>query len=142
MNFKKSRSIVLGILGGTFLIAVTAAGFAEEEKELTTQKETVRITIQTVPSRKAMVKWGKKKLGVIPAPKPLILERPRDSGPMDIVLRVPGYLPVHTRATTFSDIRLMVKLTPETEKHTLFGYRNEPVNPDGGTNGSPDGGIH
>lgn len=91
--------------------------------------ETVRITIQTVPPRKAQVKWGGKLLGVIPVPRPLVVERPRDSGPLDLVIRASGYLPVHTRAYTFNDSRVAVKLTPPEEKSKLFGYREEPVAP-------------
>ncbi len=97
--------------------------------------EMVHITVQTVPSRKALVKWGRKNLGVIPAPKPLVFDRPRDSGPLDLVIRATGYLTVHTRAYTFSDSRLLVKLTPPAEKSKLFGYRKE-ANPDAG--GPPD----
>jgi hypothetical protein len=93
----------------------------------------VRVLIQTVPPRKAQVRWGRKRLGIIPAPRPLVIERPRDSGPMDLVIRASGYLPVHTRAYTFSDSRVVVKLTAPEDKSSLFGYRLEPVvNPDGG----------
>lgn len=88
-------------------------------------EDNVRITLQTIPPRKAFVKWGKKNLGMIPVPKPLIVVRPRDSGPMDLVIRMQGYLPVHTRAYTFSDSRVAVKLTPLEEKNKLFGYRQE-----------------
>ena len=100
---------------------------AETETEAAPAKteDNVRITLQTVPPRKAFVKWGKKNLGIIPVPKPLIVVRPRDSGPMDLVIRMQGYLPVHTRAYTFSDSRVAVKLTPLSEKNTLFGYREE-----------------
>jgi hypothetical protein len=89
--------------------------------------DTVHITIQTVPPRKAQVKWGGKLVGVIPAPRPLVVERPRDSGPLDLVIRAAGFLPVHTRAYTFSDSRVAVKLTPPDEKSKLFGYREEPA---------------
>ena len=101
-------------------------------------QDNVRITLQTIPPRKAMVKWGKKNLGMIPVPRPLILVRPRDSGPLDLVFRTTGYLPVHTRAYTFSDSRVAVKLTPVAEKNTLFGYRAE--TPPGGS-APPDGGV-
>lgn len=95
--------------------------------------ETVRISIQTVPPRKALVKWGRKSLGVVPAPRPLVIERPRDSGPLDLVLRASGYLPVHTRVYTFNDSRVLVRLTPPEEKNKLFGYREEPApTPDAG----------
>jgi hypothetical protein len=110
---------------------VTPAGKADGKADVKT--DTVHISFQTVPPRKAMVKWGKKSLGVIPVPRPLVVERPRDSGPMDVVIRASGYLPVHTRAYTFSDSRVAVKLTAPAEKKTLFGYRQEaPQNPDGG----------
>ena len=98
----------------------------------------VNITVQTVPPRKAVVKWGNKTLGVIPVPRPLVVVRPRDSGPLDLVVRAAGFLPVHTRAYTFSDSRVAIKLTPVGEKNTLFGFRQE-VPPEGAA--SPDGGA-
>jgi hypothetical protein len=64
-----------------------------------------------------------------------VLERPRDSGPLDLTIHASGFLPVHTRAYTFTDSRVAVKLTPPSEKNTLFGYREEPPpppNPDAG----------
>jgi hypothetical protein len=99
---------------------------------------TVRILIQTVPPRRATVRWGRKRLGVIPTPRPLVLVRPRDSGPLDLVIRAAGFLPVHTRAYTFSDSRVAVKLTSPEEKSKLFGYREEPPPPiDGGVAPEP-----
>ncbi len=121
-------------------LAVWAASEAQpaaEETELDPAPpgaDTVHILIQTVPPRKAQVRWGRKVLGTIPAPKPLVIARPRDSGPLDIVIRAAGYLPVHTRAYTFSDSRVSVKLTPPAEKSKLFGYKQEPAS-------SPDGGV-
>ncbi len=85
-----------------------------------------------------MVKWGSKTLGVIPVPRPLVVVRPRDSGPLDLVVRVAGFLPVHTRAYTFSDSRVAIKLTPVSAKNTLFGYREE-VPPEAAA--SPDAGA-
>ncbi len=105
--------------------------------------DTVKITIQTIPPVKAEVWWGKKKLGLVngvkrPPIKPLIVERPRDSGPMDLVVKADTYLPVNTRAYTFNDYKLNVKLTLETDKHTLLGFRNLP---DAGLDASaPDAG--
>jgi hypothetical protein len=108
-------------------------------------KPTVKIVVQTNPPQpKVDVKMGKKLLGQVKGQrKPLIIERPRDSGPMDLTIRAPGYLPVHTRAYTFTDNKLWVKLTPVEERKTLFGYREE-LPPDGGataTTGSPDAGT-
>jgi hypothetical protein len=113
---------------------------AAAEPEAAAQKtdDKVHITLQTVPPRKAVVKWGNKNLGMIPVPRPLVLVRPRDSGPLDLVVRAAGFLPVHTRAYTFSDSRVAVKLTPVSEKKTLFGYRQE-IPPEGAV--SPDAGA-
>jgi hypothetical protein len=106
-----------------------AAATAAEGESPPAKPDTVRITIQTVPPRKASVRWGNKTLGVIPTPQALVVERPRDSGPLDLVIRAAGFLPVHTRAYTFSDSRVAVKLTPPAEKSKLFGYRQEPAPP-------------
>jgi hypothetical protein len=114
------------------------AGKTAADDTSAAKPDTVHITIQTVPPRKAQVKWGRKNLGVIPVPRPLVVERPRDSGPMDLAIRASGFLPVHTRAYTFTDSRVAVKLTPPSEKNTLFGYREEPApNPDAGVPGAP-----
>jgi hypothetical protein len=84
----------------------------------------IKVVIQTIPPEKAKVSWGKKPIGLIKGKnKPLIVERPRDSGPMDLVIRADGYVPVHTRAYTFTDFKLYVKLTHVEEKKSLFGYR-------------------
>jgi hypothetical protein len=103
----------------------------------------VKVVFQTIPPEKATVMWGKKSIGLIRGKnKPLIIERPRDSGPMDVVIRAQGYIPVHSRAYTFTDTKLYVKITKVEEKKTLFGYREEL--PDGGAEaGVPQaGGFH
>jgi hypothetical protein len=117
---------------------------ARKEKTTTDEKaepakaDTVHIYIQTVPPRKAQVKWGGKTLGPIPAPRPLVIERPRDSGPLDLVIRAAGFLSVHTRVYTFSDSHVSVKVTPPSEKSKLFGYKQELTpNPDGGPPPAP-----
>ena len=140
-----------GLLAGVALLAVWGLGVAVGLGAEDTSKnaaiaesasprndDKVHITLQTVPPRKAVVKWGSKTLGVIPVPRPLVVVRPRDSGPLDLVVRAAGFLPVHTRAYTFSDSRVAIKLTPVSEKNTLFGYRAE-VPPEGAA--SPDAGA-
>jgi hypothetical protein len=77
------------------------------------------------------VTWGGKRLGFADRGKPLIVERPRDSGPLDVVIRAPGYLPVYTRAYTFNDSTVEVRITPLDKKDTIYGYR-EPLPPDAG----------
>src|SRR5579862_982191 len=97
---------------------------------------TVKITLITVPVQKRVfVYWGKKRLGVIAPHQPLILQRPRDSGPLDLLIQCEGFVTVQTRAYTFGDTKVAVKLTPLDQKSTLLGYREEvppPAPPDAG----------
>ena len=73
----------------------------------------VRIVFTVLPStKKATVSWGKKKLGVIAPHAPLIVQRPRDSGPLDVGVRAEGCVPVQTRAYTCEDSKLAVHVTP------------------------------
>jgi hypothetical protein len=53
-------------------------------------------------------------------------------------VRAPGYLAVQTRAHTFSDTRILVKLTTPEKKNELVGYR-VPIEAgvDGGEGGMP-----
>jgi hypothetical protein len=66
---------------------------------------------------------------------PLVVTRPRDSGPLDVIVHAAGYMPVHTRAHTFADTKIGVKLTRPDQKPTLFGYR-APIDA-----GPPDSGL-
>ena len=94
-------------------------------------KATVKIVLKVVPPNQATVHWGKKRLGIIKPRAPLILERPRDSGPMDLVIKCAGYVTVHTRIYTFNGGTVAVRLTPVDKKNTLYGYREElPPEPD------------
>lgn len=90
----------------------------------------VKIIVRAIP--KAQVFWGKEDLGWTP----VTLERPRDSGPVDLVVRADGYLPVHTRAYTFRNDALSVRLTKVSDKMSILGARKElpPESP-------PDGGA-
>ena len=91
----------------------------------------VRITFTVVPSQvKAMVYWGRRRLGMIAPRQPLVVERPRDSGPLDVIVRAQGYLPVQTRAYTFADSKVGVKMWTPDQKKSLLGYREAP--PDAG----------
>jgi hypothetical protein len=98
---------------------------------------TVKIVFITVPMKPAMVFWGKKRLGVIAPHQPLVVQRPRDSGPLDVVVRADGYVPVQTRAYTFADGKVAVKITPVDQKSTLLGFRQELPPADGGASGMP-----
>jgi hypothetical protein len=106
---------------------------------------TVKITIIAAPVQKRVaVFWGKRRLGLIAPHAPLILQRPRDSGPLDLIIQCEGFVPVQTRAYTFGDTKLIVKLTPLDQKNTLLGYREEvpppappPTGGDGGVPAAP-----
>jgi hypothetical protein len=105
----------------------------------------VRIVFKVIPPSRATVTWGKKKMGFIKPRAPLVVERPRDSGPLDVVVRAEDCVPVHTRAYTFTDSTVVVKVTPVDKKNTIFGYREvPPPEADGGIPGTPggaDGGV-
>ena len=82
-----------------------------------------RALARTRPRR--IVFWGKKKLGETP----VTLERPRDSGPVDLVVRAEGYFPVHTRAYTFRNESSDVKMTKLDDRMTLFGAKHDANEP-------------
>ena len=67
----------------------------------------------------AHVWWGRKDLGVAP----LEIERPRGSGPLDLVVLAAGCLPLHTRVFTDHDDKIALRLYAETEAPGLLGYR-------------------
>ena len=77
------------------------------------------------------VYWGKKKLGMTP----LNFDRPRDSGPVDLVLRAQGYLPVHTRAYTVKNELIGIKMVKLADRMTVYGAKQEIVDD------APDGGV-
>jgi hypothetical protein len=93
----------------------------------------VTITINVIPAVNATVSWGKTRLGVIKPRSVLVVQRPRESGPVDLLIRANGYLAVQTRAYTFGDNKLSVRLTPLDQKSTLLGYREDlDAGPEGG----------
>jgi hypothetical protein len=85
----------------------------------------VKLVIKTVPPKRAFVFWGKKRLGVVDKKAPLIIQRPRDSGPLDLLVRADDCVPVYTRAYTFDDNTLAVRVTPLDQKQTIYGYKAE-----------------
>jgi hypothetical protein len=116
------------------------ASAATPSASLTAAQSTqARIMFSTIPPVNANVLWGKKSLGRIAPKAPLVIMRPRDSGPIDVTITAPGYLPVQTRAHTFADTHVQVKLTTLEDKPTLWGYRapldaGVPLTPDDPTN--------
>ena len=95
-----------------------------EEPEVNPTSETVTIKLVAPEARKARVSWGRKDLGFAP----LELQRPRGSGPLDLVVTAPGALTLHTRVYTDRDDKLALRLYPESDAPSLLGY-HAPVEP-------------
>lgn len=83
----------------------------------------ITVTLKITARVAARVRMGSKKMGSITPGHPLVIERLRDSGPLDLVIRATGYIPVHTRAYTFEDSVFTVTLTKREEQESLYGYR-------------------
>jgi hypothetical protein len=81
--------------------------------------EMVTIHVLVEPPQRAHVWWGAKDFGL----GPLDIRRPRGSGPLDLLVRAPGYLTLHTRAFTDRDNTLSVHLVPEAEAARFPGYQ-------------------
>jgi hypothetical protein len=95
--------------------------------------ELVTIKLVVTPPKLAHVIWGVKDLGVAP----LELRRPRGSGPMDLILRAPGFLTHHTRVFTDRDDTLSIRLTPENEAASTFGYQTPAEKPSSSAKAKP-----
>jgi len=98
---------------------------APAEAKAKAQKETVRLSFTTSPGAKARVYYGRKLLGTTP----FSVQWPRNSGPVDVVVRAHGYLTVNTRAYTFRDDDVSVRLTRPGSAQKLVGYK-APVEPE------------
>jgi hypothetical protein len=130
--------------GGETTGAVPAAGAVGGASGSTgsATSSKVRVVFKTVPPTQATVNWGKKRLGIVKPKAPLVIERPRDSGPLDVVVHAEGCLPVHSRVYTFTDSVLAVKVTPLDKKNTIFGYKEAPPpDEDGGSPPAGDAGM-
>jgi hypothetical protein len=84
--------------------------------------ETVTLRLIADAKRQAQVFWGRKLLGVAP----LEIKRPRASGPMDLLVTAPGYLPLHTRVFTDKDETLALRLYTDRDATGLLGYTPPP----------------
>jgi hypothetical protein len=94
-----------------------------EERESDPRSDTVKIKVIVDARRQAHVIWGRKDFGVAP----LEIERPRNSGPLDLIVVAPGYLPLHARALTDRDDVLSLRLYSAAEAPQLLGYRADAV---------------
>jgi hypothetical protein len=90
-----------------------------ETPESNPNSETVTIKLVAEQARKARVFWGRKDLGFAP----LELQRPRGSGPLDLVVVTPGALTLHTRVFTDRDDKLALRFYAAADAPTMLGYR-------------------
>ena len=81
-------------------------------------RDRVTIKISVDAHWKAHVFWGRKDFGIAP----LEIQRPRGSGPLDLLITADGALPLHTRVFTDRDGALPVRLYAEAEAPGLLGY--------------------
>jgi len=55
----------------------------------------------------------------------LELQRPRGSGPLDLIVLAPGALPLHTRVFTDRDDKLALRLVAESDAPAMLGFRQD-----------------
>ncbi len=101
-----------------------AAELQLEEYDRDPHSEMVNLKIVVTPVVKGTVFWGLKNLGPI-GPKPVEVDRIRNSGPMDIVVKAEGYMPFHTRLYTDRDDKVAVHLLRPSEAPAMPGYRRD-----------------
>jgi hypothetical protein len=95
-----------------------------EERERDPRSQTVKLKLVITPAATGAVLWGRKKLADLkPGQMAVEIERPRDSGPLDVLVRADAFLPHHIRLFTDRDDRLSVRLIRPEEARGLLGYR-------------------
>lgn len=77
----------------------------------------VKLTFRSSPS--AQVWHGKKLLGS----SPVSIRRRKDSGPVDVVFKSAGYLKMNSRAYSWSNDVVSVRLVPISSASSVFGYK-------------------
>jgi hypothetical protein len=101
-----------------------------EPRDRDPRSATVAIKLFVTPEATGTVVWGRKKLADLrPGQMSLQIERPRDSGPLDVLVRAAGFLPHHVRLFTDRDERLSVRLYRPDDARALLGYRRPPDPP-------------
>ena len=96
-----------------------------EEREANPLSETVALTLSISPPVKALVMWGSKQLARVAPDNPTVaLQRPRNTGPLDLDIRAEGFLPHHTRLYSDRNDKVSVRLVRPAEAAGLLGYRS------------------
>lgn len=103
----------LMLVAATLLCGLPAQAKSVKKKP----RPTIELSFRAVGG--AQVYYGKKLLGVAP----FKIRWPKDSGPLDLVVKKPGYFNVNTRAYTFESAVISVRMTPRSKAHTLYGYK-------------------
>lgn len=95
-----------------------------EEREQDPRSRNVHIKLSLSPPARGVVMWGRKRLAELrPGDMVVEIDRPRNSGPLDLAIRAEGYLPHHVRLFTDRDDRLSVRLITPAEATGVLGYR-------------------
>jgi hypothetical protein len=85
----------------------------------------VTLTLSISPPVKAVVMWGSKQLARVAPDNPTVaLQRPRNTGPLDLDIRAEGFLPHHTRLYSDRNDKVSVRLVRPAEAAGLLGYRS------------------
>jgi hypothetical protein len=96
-----------------------------EEREANPLSETVTLTLSISPPVKAVVMWGSKQVARIAPDKPTVeLQRPRNTGPLDLEIRADGFLPHHTRLYSDRNDKVSVHLVRPADASSLLGFRS------------------
>jgi hypothetical protein len=107
--------------GTAAAVAPALSTFQAEPREANPRSEKVKLKLWASPVT-AEVIWGAKRLGSA-GKEPLEIERPRASGPLDLVVQAPGYLPYHTRLYTDRDDAVTVRLVTPAAAPSLLGWK-------------------
>jgi hypothetical protein len=95
-----------------------------EEPDTDPRSETVKLKLIITPQAKGTVHWGRKKLADLqPGKMTVEADRPRNTGPLDLVIRADGFLPYHVRLFTDHDDKLSVHLVRTEQASGVFGFR-------------------
>jgi hypothetical protein len=101
-----------------------AGELVEEPADPDPRSATVKLKLVVMPAAQGTVSWGRKRLAELkPGQMSVELERPRSSGPLDLVIRAEGFLPHHVRMFSDRDDKLVVRLYRPDEAQGLLGYR-------------------
>lgn len=90
------------------------------------KRKTVTLKFATRPRVAAKVYYGRKLLGTTP----FSVQWKHDSGPLDLIVRAPGYLTVVSRAYTFDDDDVIIPMTRPSQAHRLLGYKKPIESPE------------